>query len=593
MQATTIAVLPFVNMSPDKENEYFSDGVSEEIINALARIEHLKVTSRTSSFYFKGKSLPLKEVAVQLGVAVILEGSVRVSGKVIRITAQLIHAREDFHFWSENWDRKLENIFEIQDEISLLIADKIREQFGHMEISDHLVPKQTDRIEAYEYSLKARYYFNKWNPDDAKTAINYWNKALNLDHNHVESYVGLADAYGFLATTGFLPYVEAWQKTREYTQKALALNPKHAGAYYQLANISFFTEANFQEAFSHALKAVELMPSYPEAQQFMSFLYLLAGDETTSWNHLKLALDIDPFNQETLFYKAYYYYHTNRVVQALETLEQCLKHNPKNLPAIITKCYCLLMLRKPDEALEFLSNQPEGLVVPGDKLGITALTEVMSDNSKSAQSSLAQLREEVQNPLAFQQHSYLFLVYAQLGEVDKAFEWLRQAMALKSSILLLGFSDPLAGPVMHDDRYAEFGEVLYGKLPTSKPTDNKQILLDEDTAQKYKQLLLSFMEEEEPYLNPQLSLRGLAEQIQIHANQLSWLLNEKLGKNFNAFINAYRVQRFTQLAQDPNNAHISLLGLAYESGFNSKTVFNTYFKRTFGMTPKAFLKAQT
>jgi TolB-like protein len=167
----TIAVLPFVNLSGKDEFEYFSDGITEEIINALARIPQLKVTSRTSSFYFKQKSVSIRDIARELGVATILEGSVRMASGTLRITAQLIHAEEDFHFWSEVWDRKLENIFEIQDEISLLIADKLREQYGHLEINDHLVPRKTESLDTWEYAMKARYHFNKWNPADVQEAI--------------------------------------------------------------------------------------------------------------------------------------------------------------------------------------------------------------------------------------------------------------------------------------------------------------------------------------------------------------------------------------------------------------------------------------
>ncbi len=593
MPTTTIAVLPFVNMSSDAENEYFSDGITEEIINALARIENLKVTSRTSSFYFKNKTLPLKEVADQLGVAVILEGSVRVAGNMIRITAQLIQAVDDFHFWSETWDRKLENIFEIQDEISLEIADKLREQFGHLEFSDHLVPKQTENLDAYEYSLKARYHFNKWNPEDVKIAIELWEKTIELDPQHTESYVGLADAYGFMATTGFMPYVEAWQKTSDYTEKALQLNPRHAGAHYQLANISFFTKADYQEAFQHGQKAVELMPNYPEAQQFMSFLHNLAGDKKKAVEHLQLALDIDPFNQETLFYKAYHHYRNENYDTALQTLNQCLGHNPKNIPVIITKCFCLLSMGRPQEALDLINQTPQEIVVPGDKLGITCLAHIMSGNTEKGEQYFSQLLEESQEPLAFQQHSYLFQAYAQRQQPDEAFAWLEKAMELKSSILLLGYSDPLSNPIKNDSRYPVYREKLYGKLPSEKQDSKKTPLLDEAPAEEFKHSLLKHMDEEEPYLNPQLTLRLLAQQIQIHPNQLSWLLNEKLGKNFNEFINHYRVETFKTLALDPHNSHISLIGLAYESGFNSKTVFNTYFKKEVGMTPKEFLKSST
>jgi TolB-like protein len=157
MTEFTIAVLPFLNISADRDYEYFSDGITEEIINALAKIGELKVTSRTSSFFYKGQHKPIKEIGEELNVSIILEGSIRLSGKQVRITAQLIDVAEDYHFWSETWDRALENIFEIQDEISLLIADKLREHLGHFDIQEHLVEKQTDSIDAYSYSLKGKF----------------------------------------------------------------------------------------------------------------------------------------------------------------------------------------------------------------------------------------------------------------------------------------------------------------------------------------------------------------------------------------------------------------------------------------------------
>ena len=137
-------------MSSNKQSEYFCDGLTEEIINALSKINSLKVTSRTSSFFFKNKDISITEIGKDLNVSTIVEGSVRLSSNKIRITAQLIEAQNDFHFWSETWDRKLENIFDVQDEISLIIADKIRENFGHFELQDKLVEEQTESIEAYK-----------------------------------------------------------------------------------------------------------------------------------------------------------------------------------------------------------------------------------------------------------------------------------------------------------------------------------------------------------------------------------------------------------------------------------------------------------
>lgn len=590
MTANTIAVLPFVNTSSDPENEYFCDGITEEIINALAQIEGLKVTSRTSSFYFKNKSVPIKEAARQLGVAVILEGSIRLAGKMVRITAQLIQTEDDFHFWAQTWDRKLDNIFEIQDEISLLIADKLREQFGHFEIREHLVEKQTNSLQAYEYALKAKFLFNKWNPDDAQSAIRLYEEAIALDPAFAEPYVGLADAYGFLAATEFMPPAEAWQITRNYTQKALSLNPHNAGAHYQLANLAFFNECDFQEAVWHNLRSVELKPNYPDAQQFMALFYTISGDLEMGRRHLQLALDIDPLSQETLFFKAFFHYRSGDVPGALEQLDACLSFNPKNLPAFITRCYCLLKLGRPEEVLASLEQLPEGIGVEGDRLGLTCMACIGMDDEEKTALYFDKLRQEAQNPASFQAHSYLFWAYANLGMADEAFSWLEQTIQLKSPILLLSFSDPLSDPIKEDARYARFKEMLYA-LPTSPAeTKEKQPLLDDPTADAYAENLLRYIGEEEPFLNPNLSLRSLAEQVQIHPSQLSWLLNNRLGKNFNDFVNFYRVEHFKKLASDPANAHISLIGLAYESGFNSKTVFNTYFKKEVGMTPREFLK---
>lgn len=586
----TIAVLPFVNISASAENEYFSDGITEEIINALSKIKSLKVTSRTSSFFFKNKSVPVKQIAKELNVAAILEGSVRLAGNTIRITAQLIQAEEDFHFWSETWDRKLENIFEIQDEISLLIAEKLREQFGHFEIQEHLVEKQTDNIDAYEYSLKARFHFLKWNREDIAIAISLFDKAIALDPNHSESYVGLADCYGFMGTMGYLPHAEAWGKAVQMTYKALELNPQLPKVQYQLAQLSFFTACNYSEAFKQTAKAIELKPNYVEAQQFMSFLYIIAGNRKKSLKHLEISLALDPLSQETSFFDAYYHYMLEDYDLALEKLERCLQNNPKNIPVHTIKCYCLLMTDRCDEVIHYFETIPPGIETVGSKLALTSLAYAVKKDAANAATCLAQLEEYARGPDGPTVDSYLFMMYAIMGENDKAFEWVRKAIENKSSLLLLRYPDPLVNPLKDDPRYPEFQKILYQRDPGIEKTKKKKELLDEDEVKMYSARLLKHIEEAKPYLDPDLSLRSLAGQIDIHPNQLSWLLNESMGKNFNEFINHYRVEAFKKISKDPSKAHITLIVLAYESGFNSKTVFNTYFKKETGLTPKQFLK---
>jgi TolB-like protein/Tfp pilus assembly protein PilF len=365
----TIAVLPFVNMSANAENEFFSDGITEEIINALAKIEGLKVTSRTSSFHFKGKNLPIQQIAKKLHVSTILEGSVRLSGNTMRITAQLIEAKEDAHFWSETWDRSLENVFEVQDEISLLIADKLREHFGHLIIQDHLVVKQTESFDAYSYSLQAQFLKNKWNPSDINKAIDLYKKALVLDPNHTSSLIGLADAYSFLAMTGFMDFMEAWKLTEEYIDAALRVNTEIPAAYYMLANHAIFTECDFEKSMAYAKKSVAIQPNYVEGQQFLAFLYIIAGQEKLARKHLKTAIDINPLSQETWFYTGYIDYMTGHYSRSLKKLDECISANPQSIPTISVKSLCLLQIGRQNEVLQLFDELSSEITVENEKLG--------------------------------------------------------------------------------------------------------------------------------------------------------------------------------------------------------------------------------
>jgi adenylate cyclase len=590
MHEKTIAVLPFVNMSTSEENEYFSDGITEEIINALAKIQELKVTSRTSAFFFKGKNIPITEIGEQLNVSTILEGSVRLSGKSMRITAQLIDAKEDFHFWSETWDREINDVFQVQDEISLLIAEKLREQFGHLEIQEHLVEKQTDSIDAYEYSLKASFYKNKWNPEDVQKAISLYEKALELDPNHTRSLVGLGDSQSFMATCGYISFEEGWGKAASLANQAIQLNDRLPDAYYLLANLAFFTECNYRKSFELASRSIELNPNYVEAQQFMSFLYILAGQKEKARKHLDIALTIDPLSQETQFYSGYLDYMLEDYSKSLEQLDRCLEVNPKNIPALSVKSICLLMLGRSDEVIPFFDAMPSEIVIIGEKIGAIALSYAVDNDKENTEKYRDLLLEQAAAPDGFTASSYLFLLYSVLGETEKAFKWVSDAIETRSPLLLLRFADPLVGPIKSDPRYGEFQKKLFPEDLFGETIKKKKALLDNDAVTTYSTKLLSHINEKEPYLNPDLSLRLLADQINIHPNQLSWLLNENLGKNFSEFINHYRIEAFKKLAKNPENSNITMMGLAYDSGFNSKTVFNTYFKKETGLTPKQFLK---
>jgi len=200
------------------------------------------------------------------------------------------------------------------------------------------------------------------------------------------------------------------------------------------------------------------------------------------------------------------------------------------------------------------------------------------------------LQDQAKDPNGFTADSYLFMMYALTGENDKAFDWVARAIENKSSLLLLRYADPLVNNLKKDTRYLEFQKRIFRTDSESEDTQTKKVLLDDETVATYTTQLLNYISEKKPYLESDLSLRSLADQINIHPNHLSWLINNSLGKNFNDFINHYRIEWFKSLSRNPKNSNVTIIGLAYDSGFNSKTVFNTYFKKETGLTPKQFMK---
>jgi len=589
----SIAVLPFKNMSSDKENDYFCDGITEEIINALARIGHLKITSRTSSFFFRDKNLPITDIGKKLKVSIILEGSVRISGSTIRITAQLIQVEDDFHFWSETWDRKLENIFNIQDEISLLIADKIRENFGHLEINDQLVNKQTDYLEAYRLYLKGNYHFQKWNPEDINLSKEYYIKALAIDPNHAQSNFGLSQYYGMMAGLGFLPKEEAFKEARIYANKALEMNPQLPEAHYGLAGISYWYDWDLKKTMQHLNRALEINPNFAPAYAHLAFHYCSSGALEKALENVEIAIGLDPLSSEVYFAKGYIYYITEDYETSLKILDTCLELNPFNLLAIIIKTSCWVLQGKTNLVIDYFMSDLPAAIDNASIYGMLGISYATEKNRIETDKYLKLLQLEIEKTQAERAQFFVFLIHIILGEKKKVFVWLKKIIDSKPTLLLLLFSDPMINPIKEDLEYKKIIKKVFSEtFVIESKTAKKKDLLTNELKNKYSKKLVSYMEEDSPYLDPNLSLKDLAKYLDIHSNQLSWLINYEFHKNFNEYINHYRVEAFKKNATDNKKAHITLIGLAYESGFNSKTVFNTFFKKETGMTPVQYLKRQ-
>jgi TolB-like protein/AraC-like DNA-binding protein len=589
-RSNTIAVLPFRQRSSDDTITFLGEGLAEELIYALSTIDSLNVISRTSSFRFMEHDTSLSTIAEELGANYILEGQLSVQGDRIRIRTQLIEAEADTAVWSGAWDRPMTDLFALQDDISLVIAEQLREQLGHFEIDQHLIEAPTNSIDAYQLSLKARTRFNTWSPDGVKEAVSLYEQALKIDPEHADAHVGLADAFGFLATTEILPRAEAWQKAMEHTDHAYRLSPNHAGVHYQLGQLAFFTRCDYAAAYAHNQRALKLRPNYPEALQFMAFFEILRHDFDAARSHINHAYTIDPFSNETLFFDAYRCFCQEDYKGALERIDRCLEQNPQNIPASFTRTQCLIQLGQVKEALDYVSSLPDAVSVDDEVLGLRAVCHLLLHHEKEATAAITELQARNADPGAFQAHAYLFLVYTLQNAFDLAFSQLQHSLERHSAVILLYLSNPMSKALRSDPRYPAIFEKAFA-ISLPKKVQRSAPLLQPKDAEHFQQALIARMEDEQDYLNPSLSLRGLADVLGLTANQLSWLLNECLEQNFARFINGYRIEHFKRLAVNPDNAHISLIGLAYESGFNSKTVFNTTFKKLVGQTPKAYLAA--
>jgi AraC-like DNA-binding protein len=276
-------------------------------------------------------------------------------------------------------------------------------------------------------------------------------------------------------------------------------------------------------------------------------------------------------------------------VESLDLLDQCLAVNDKNIPAHSVKALCLLKLGRYDEVIKYFDNIPAEVVIEGDKTGIIGLAYALKKDHVNASIYLEKLITQSKGENGFTADSYLYMMYAANGNNDKAFEWVAEAIENNSPLLLLRYADPLIYRIKNDPRYNAFQKTIFQTDQTEASAKQKTVLLNTKKAAEYTAKLLAHLSEKEPFLNPDLSLRELASQIEIHPNQLSWLLNNNIGKNYNEFINTYRIEAFKLKAKNPSNAHLTIEGLAYESGFNSRTVFNTSFKKETGLTPKQYI----
>lgn len=303
-----IAVLPFVNMSDDPDNEYFSDGISDELLNVLVKVEGLRVVSRTSSFAFKGKDISIPSIAKELNVEHVLEGSVRKAGNTVRVTAQLIDVRTDSHLWSGTYDRELEDIFAIQDEIAGQIVQALKVALGAGEQKEPLrTQKPTENLQAYERYLRGRYLWQRRGEDNIRHAIDLFEQAIKLDPQFARAWSSLAAAHITLPSYSAAPVEEHYSQAASVAQKALALDDTLAEAYAVLGDVARSGE-RWAEAKVHYLRATASEPKNATAHLWYAEHLAVVGRKSDALEEILIAYRLDPLHPGTNVNLAWIYW---------------------------------------------------------------------------------------------------------------------------------------------------------------------------------------------------------------------------------------------------------------------------------------------
>lgn len=591
MTSKSIAVLPFVNISNDIENEYFCDGITEEIINALTKVKGLKVIARTSSFAFKNKNIDVRQIGGQLGVATVLEGSIRIFKNNIRINVQLIRTNDGFQVWSQNFDKNLDDIFELQEEISLLIAEQIRENFGHLNISEHNSSIGTKNINAYKIYLKGRSLQLNWALEDYIKAIDCYKKSVSIDENFYDAYFALCRSYGILSSWGFINKKEGQEKANFYLDKGFKINSSSYLGYFSKSSLSFWNNWDYNKGIEYLKKTLQINPNYAIAYEGIAEIYMATNQLENALANISKALIISPLSPNHHFTKGNIYFLKKDYQKAILHLDECLKIDPNFSLAIETKLACLILLNDLQKFKNFVATMPQ-LISPKvcDKLF------ELINNSKSKNIENVTLDIENSFKSIYPWHFY-YLIYS--GKTEAALQIFEEKINQKNGQLINFRLDPFLEPLRKHRKYKLMEKQIVSTISISSENDTLKTLkvettnlLNKDEIDTYKLALNNHVINEKPYLNTNLTLKRLANNIDLHPNKLSWLLNAEYKKNFNDFINQYRLSHFKTIALDPKNSHLTILGLAYDSGFNSKSVFNTYFKKVEGVTPKAWMTSQ-
>ena len=447
--APSVAVLPFVNMSAAKDDEYFSDGITEEVINALANVEGVRVVSRTSAFAFKGKNLSVRKIGEELAVSTVLEGSVRRQGSDVRIVAQLINAADGYHLWSKTFDRRLENVFAVEDELARSIAEALTPKL--LNASAPLVRDATASTEAHDLYLRGRHFWNKRTPEDLKRAASLFQQALEVDPKYALAHAGLADAYALLVEYSPARPAEMLPQAVANARKALDLNPALAEPHATLGLVAM-DAYDWPAAEREFKRAIELRPGYVTAHHWYAIFLSIMGRFREARAQAEQAVRLDPASLIVSNMLGVVLYDSRDYAGAIEAFRKTLELDPTFVPAREFLACAYVSAGKKQEALaQLASTAGSDLDHAIFRAWVLAATGESEQASRLARELVERSRREPFRP------GMLAAVHALLGDRDRAFALLDRAYEEKDWTVRELKVSPMWDPLRDDPR---FGKLL-------------------------------------------------------------------------------------------------------------------------------------
>ena len=450
VQQKRILVLPFVNMSNEADKEYFSDGLTEELISNLARLKDMKIISRTTSMQYKNTTKNIKTIGIETGANYIMEGSVRTHGRNLRITAQFVDANRDLHLWAETYRGTLDDIFEIQETVSTKIVDALRMQLTKDE-QNLLQKRYTENTEAYQLYLQGRFFWKKRNEEGLKTAIKFFEKAIERDPDYALAWVGLADTYSLMGEYTNISRREIFPKQIAAINMALKIDNQVGEAHISLAISLMLNEWDWKNSEIEFKLGIELSQNYATGHHWYAEYLMFMGRTEEALKEFSVAIELDPVSQGILKDKGIYYYYTRNYDEAIETAMMTLQLDPGFVPA-----YRLLSLAFQGKGMfdrAIAENNHWGELTGNKVKTDVALAQIYATAGREEEARNLIEKAEADSILTGNDYRGMALVYIALGDNDKAFEWLEKSYEMHEESLCSLKIDPKMDPLRSDPRF--------------------------------------------------------------------------------------------------------------------------------------------